>query len=70
MVGFCVVAVKLFGPVQEYVAPATVLAVRLSTCPEQIVLLFDATGEAGGRFTTTEVVPTGPVQPLTVADTE
>jgi hypothetical protein len=70
MVGFCEEEVKLFGPVQEYVAPATVLAVKLSVCPEQMVLLFPAVGTAGGKFITTEVVPIGPVHPLTVTATE
>ena len=60
---------KLFGPVQEYVAPAIVLAVRLIVPPSHTGLLLPAVGAAGVEFTTTTVVPAGPVHPFTVAVT-
>jgi hypothetical protein len=61
---------KLFGPVQEYVAPATVLAVRFKVCPTHKGPLFPAVGADGVGFTTTVVVPAALVQPATVAVTE
>jgi len=70
MVGFCVLDVKPFGPVQEYVAPATVEAVRFKVAPEQTGPLLFAVGEAGVAFTTTLVTPKVEVQPFTVTFTE
>ena len=60
----------MFGPVQLYVAPATVLAVRLSGDPAQTGLLLPAVGVAGIGFTVTVVVAAADVQPLTVTVTE
>jgi hypothetical protein len=70
MVGFCVAEEKLFGPVQLYVAPAIVLAVKLSVLPAQIGELLAAVGAPGMGFTVTATVPAGPVHPATVAVTE
>ena len=42
MVGFCDVELKLFGPLQEYVAPATVVAVKLIVLPWQTGPLLPA----------------------------
>ena len=71
MVGFCAVDEKLLGPLHAYVAPASVVAVKLSVCPEQIELLLPSVGDDGGGFITTEVVPTVLVHPAAeVADTE
>jgi hypothetical protein len=39
IVGSSSVEVKLFGPIQLYVAPATLLALRERVCPEHIVVL-------------------------------
>jgi hypothetical protein len=68
--GFCEFDVKLFGPVQLYVAPPIFEAVRFKVDPAQIALLLPAVGAAGAELTVTLVVPAGPVQPLTVAATE
>lgn len=57
---------KLFGPVQVYVAPATVFDVRLSVCPAQIGLLLPTVGAAGVGLITTFVVLCGLVHPPTV----
>jgi hypothetical protein len=70
IVGFCEDEVNPLGPVHAYVAPETVLAVKLSVVPEQTVPLLPAVGADGGGFTTTEVVPFGPGHPATVANTE
>src|ERR1051325_16028 len=70
MVGFCSVDVKPFGPVQAYVAPATVVAFSAPAPPPQYGPVFDATGAAGLALTTTFVVPAAEVQPLTVTVTE
>jgi hypothetical protein len=67
IVGSSEVDVKLFGPVQLYVEPATVFEVRLKVCPEQTVLLLPTIGVAGVGFTVTESVPTDPLQPDTDA---
>jgi len=68
-VGFCSVDAKPFGPVHEYVAPATVLEVRFNALPTQTGVFEPATGVAGMPFTTTLVLPTRLAQPLTVAMT-
>lgn len=52
--GFWVVDVKLAGPLQLYVVPTTVLAVRLMVLPEQTGLLEPAVGAAGRGFTVKE----------------
>jgi formaldehyde-activating enzyme involved in methanogenesis len=67
--GFCTEALKLFGPVQLYVAPATAGVCRFSVLPEQIGELLDAVGVAGVVFTTTAVVPTPEVHPFAVTVT-
>ena len=60
---------KLFGPVHEYVAPATAGVERLIVLPEQTGELLDAVGVDGVAFTTTTVVPTPEVQPFVVTVT-
>ena len=70
MLGSSSVEVKLFGPVQLYVAPAMVLAVRLSVCPEHTGVLLPGVGADGIALTVAEVVPAGPAQPETVTVTE
>src|SRR6185295_19661684 len=69
-VGFCCEEVKLFGPVHEYVAPATVGVERLIVAPSQYGPSLLALGGAGAGFTTTLVVPVAEVHPLTVMITE
>ena len=59
----------MFGPVQEYVAPAIVVAVRLRLFPSHMGELLPAVGAVGIAFTTTVVVPAADVQLLTVAVT-
>ena len=70
MLGSSSVDVKPFGPDQEYVALAIVLAVRLNVYPVHIGLLLPGVGAAGGGLTVTLVVPAGPIQPNTVVVTE
>ena len=70
IIGFCEEEEKLFGPVQVYVAPTIVLAVKLSVCPEHTGELLPAVGAEGGGATITEVIPAGPRHPFTVAVTE
>src|SRR5260221_4953065 len=69
-VGFCNAEVKPFGPVQAYVAPATVGVEREIVPPAPYGPEFDAVGVAGIGLTTTLVVPAAEVQPLTVMVTE
>src|SRR5436190_16893999 len=69
-VGFCSAEVKPFGPVHEYVAPATVGVESAIVAPSQYGPPFDALGVAGVALTTTLVVPAADVQPLTVMVTE
>src|SRR4051794_15636924 len=69
MVGFCSAEVKPFGPVHEYVAPATVVALSWTVAPEQYGPVFDAVGVAGLALTTTLVAPAADVQPFTVTVT-
>jgi DUF971 family protein len=69
-VGFCSAEVKPFGPVQAYVAPATVGVESAIVPPSQYGPPFDAVGVAGVALTTTLVVPAAEVQPLTVIVTE
>lgn len=53
MEGFCNVDEKLLGPLHEYVAPVTVLAVRFNVEPAQTGLLLLAVGVAGVGITVT-----------------
>ncbi len=66
MVGFWRVELKLLGPVQAYVAPATSGVERFSVVPAHRGPLFEAVGVAGRALTTTVVVPATLVQPATV----
>src|SRR5436190_22118830 len=68
-VGFCSADVKPFGPVQEYVAPATDGVDNWIVAPSQYGPVFEAEGVAGVAFTTTMVVPAAEVQLLTVTVT-
>ena len=58
------------GPVHEYVAPATGVAVNVSVDPAQTGLLLEAVGAAGVVLTVTATVPARLVQPPTVTVTE
>jgi hypothetical protein len=69
-VGFWSAEVKPFGPVHEYVAPATVGVESEIVAPSQYGPPFEAVGVAGVGFTTTLVEPAAEVQPLTVIVTE
>ena len=69
IVGFCKVDVKPLGPVQAYVAPVTVEAVRFKVLPAQIGPPFPAVGAVGIALTVAVVVPAVLVHPLTVAVT-
>jgi hypothetical protein len=66
IVGFCKVDVNPFGPDQLYVALDTVLALRLRVFPAQTGLFDDTVAEAGCAETTTFVVTTELLHPLTV----
>ena len=68
--GFCEADVNPFGPVHEYVAPATADVVKFNVAPMHTGLLLDAVGVAGIGLTVTAVVPATLVQPLTVIVTE
>jgi hypothetical protein len=68
--GFCAADVKPFGPVHEYVAPATAVVVRFNVAPTHNGLLLDGAGVAGIGFTVTTVVPAALMQPLTETVTE
>ena len=68
--GFCTEEEKLLGPVHEYVAPATGVAVNVSVDPAQTGLLLEAVGAAGVVLTVTATVPARLVQPPTVTVTE
>src|SRR3954451_20722599 len=69
-VGFWSADVKPFGPVQAYVAPATVGVESAIVAPSQYGPPLDAVGVAGVALTTTVVVPAAEVQPDTVTVTE
>ena len=69
-VGFCDVLENALGPVQAYVALATVGVEREMVVPAQYGPPLLAVGVAGVAFTTTLVVPAAEVQPLTVIVTE
>jgi hypothetical protein len=70
IVGFCCVEVNPFGPVQLYVAPAIVLAVRLIGVPVHTGVLLPAVGVAGAELTVAVTVPAALVQPFTVTVSE
>jgi hypothetical protein len=70
MDGFCEDDVNPFGPVHEYVAPATVVVLKFNVCPTQTGLLLVGAGVAGIGLMITFVVPADPVHPLTVTVTE
>src|SRR5436190_23815347 len=61
---------ELFGPVHEYVAPATVGVESAMVAPSQYGPPFKEGGVAGVALTTTYVVPAAELQPLTVTVTE
>ena len=61
---------KPFGPVQAYVAPATVGVDREMVEPTQYGPPLEAVGVTGVAFTMTVVVPAAEVQPDTVMVTE
>src|SRR5438045_856136 len=69
-VGFGSDEVKPFGPVHEYVAPATVEAKRLIVSPLQNGPPLPAAGADGAALTITFVVAGADGQPLTVAMSE
>ncbi len=69
MVGLCVFAVNPLGPLQEYVAPATVVADKLSVFPVQTGL-FAVAVIVGVEVTVTEVVEVELAHPPTAAETE
>jgi hypothetical protein len=54
------------GPVQLYVAPAIVFAVRRILFPVQTGVLLPAVGVVGAGLTMTDVVPAALVQPPAV----
>lgn len=65
MTGFWFEETKPFGPVQLYVAPGTVEAVRFNVIPDQSGPLLPAVGDAGGvqtgvAFTDAEFVLSQP----------
>jgi hypothetical protein len=66
MDGFCSEEAKLFGPLQLYVAPATVGVASVKVWPTQIGPLLDALGVAGAGLIVATVVPGAEGQPLTV----
>jgi hypothetical protein len=67
----CEIETKLFGPVHAYVAPPTVLDIKLRLDPVHTGLLLVATGVAGVGLTVTLTVPAALVtQPGTLAVTE
>src|SRR5437588_8700647 len=69
-VGLCADEVKPFGPVHEYVAPATAGPVSEMVAPAQYGPPLLTDGVAGEGFTTTSVVPAAEVQPFTLMVTE
>ena len=61
---------KPFGPVQLYVAPATVDAVKFNVDPSHNAPLFETVGTPGSAFITTVVEVELLVQPLDEVVTE
>ena len=70
MVGFCRADEKLFGPVHEYVAPATAGVESVNVFPVHTGELLVAVGVAGIGLTATVVVATALVHPFAMAVTE
>jgi hypothetical protein len=70
IVGFCNEEANPFGPVHEYVAPATAAVERFSAEPAHTGVLLVGAGVAGMAFTTALTVPATLVQPFTVTVTE
>jgi hypothetical protein len=66
MEGFCNAEAKLFGPVHEYVAPATAAVERLIVLPVQTGVFDDGAGVTGVVLITTAVVPAADVHPFVV----
>jgi hypothetical protein len=64
--GFCNADVNPFGPVQEYVAPAIVFAVKFKVDPTHNGPLLPGVGADGIGYITTVVVAAGLVHPFTV----
>ncbi len=71
MVGFCVLLVNPFGPVQDHVTGIVlvVLAVRLMSLPVQTGLLDKTTGLVGVSLTATSMPAAAEVQLLIVTVT-
>src|SRR6476619_7639168 len=69
-VGFCSAEANPFGPVQAYVAPATVGVKSWMVAPSQYGPPLVAVGVAGVALTAPFVVPAAEVQPPTVMVTE
>src|SRR5204862_3720126 len=69
-VGFCSDELKPFGPVQAYVALATVGVLSWIVAPSDWRRAVEGVGVAGVAWTTTLVVPAAEVQPFTVMVTE
>ena len=67
--GFCNAELYEAGPLQEYVAPGIVEAVRLIEVPSHTGLLADAAGAAGTGLTVTVVTAVLLLQPAAVAFT-
>jgi len=70
MVGFWDEEAKLLGPVQLYVAEATVAVPKERKAPTQSGPLLVAAGIAGIGLMVVVVIPAGLGQPLAVATTE
>jgi hypothetical protein len=62
--------VNPFGPVHEYVAPATAAVERFKVEPAHTGPLLVGAGVAGIAFTTALILPAGLVHPFTVTVTE
>lgn len=65
-VGFCNALINALGPVQLYVAPATVGVVNVIVVPVQTGVVAVTVGAVGIGLTTTTTVPAALVQPPTV----
>lgn len=68
-IGLCRFEVKPFGPVQLYVAPLTLEAVRLTGVFSQTELVLLTVGAAGILFTVAETVAANVGQPFSIAYT-
>jgi len=67
--GSCTEELKPFGPVQLYVAPETVEALRLNVWPDRIGPSLEAVGAAGAALMAAVVVAAADMQPLAVTVT-